>query len=42
MNFPSVSAKPFPDENRWVLKPHNGVLCHDKASAWLKRWTTGP
>jgi dipeptidyl aminopeptidase/acylaminoacyl peptidase len=32
----------FPDENHWVLKPHNSVLWHDTVNAWLKRWTTEP
>jgi dipeptidyl aminopeptidase/acylaminoacyl peptidase len=25
----------FPDENHWVLKPHNSVLWHDTVKAWL-------
>ncbi len=29
----------FPDENHWILKPHNSVLWHDTVNAWLKRWT---
>ena len=29
----------FPDENHWILKPHNSVLWHDTVTAWLKRWT---
>ena len=29
----------FPDENHWILKPHNSVLWHDTVKAWLKRWT---
>jgi dipeptidyl aminopeptidase/acylaminoacyl peptidase len=29
----------FPDENHWVLKPHNSVLWHDTVEAWLDRWT---
>ncbi len=29
----------FPDENHWVLKPHNSVQWHDTVEAWLKRWT---
>ncbi|RAP59373.1 peptidase S9 [Oleiagrimonas sp. MCCC 1A03011] len=29
----------FPDENHWVLKPHNSVQWHDTVNAWLKRWT---
>ena len=32
----------FPDENHWVLKPHNSILWHDTVNAWLKRWTDGP
>ncbi len=28
----------FPDENHWVLKPHNSVQWHDTVNAWLKRW----
>ncbi|MDO5506045.1 MAG: S9 family peptidase [Pseudoxanthomonas suwonensis] len=27
----------FPDENHWVLKPHNSVQWHDTVNAWLKR-----
>ena len=30
----------FPDENHWVLKPHNSVQWHDAVNAWLKRWTS--
>ena len=29
----------FPDENHFVLKPHNSVQWHDTVNAWLKRWT---
>ncbi len=29
----------FPDENHWVLKPHNSVLWHDTVNAWLKQHT---
>ncbi|HEY0197192.1 MAG TPA: S9 family peptidase [Rhodanobacter sp.] len=29
----------FPDENHWVLKPHNSVQWHDAVNAWLKKWT---
>ncbi len=29
----------FPDENHWVLKPHNSVLWHDTVLDWLDRWT---
>jgi dipeptidyl aminopeptidase/acylaminoacyl peptidase len=28
----------FPNENHWVLKPHNSVLWHDTVNAWLKRF----
>src|SRR3546814_8145084 len=28
----------FPDENHWVLKPHNSVQWHDTVQAWLQRW----
>jgi dipeptidyl aminopeptidase/acylaminoacyl peptidase len=28
----------FPDENHWVLKPHNSILWHDTVLAWLDRW----
>ena len=26
----------FPDENHWVLKPHNSVQWHNEGNAWLK------
>ena len=29
----------FPDENHWVLKPHNSILWHDTVLDWLDRWT---
>ncbi len=29
----------FPDENHWILKPHNSVLWHEEVNAWLKRFT---
>ncbi len=29
----------FPDENHWVLKPHNSKLWHEEVLAWLDRWT---
>ncbi len=32
----------FPDENHWVLKPHNSVQWHDTVNAWLKQWTAAP
>jgi dipeptidyl aminopeptidase/acylaminoacyl peptidase len=28
----------FPDENHWVLKPHNSVQWHDTVNAWLKQY----
>jgi dipeptidyl aminopeptidase/acylaminoacyl peptidase len=28
----------FPDENHWVLKPHNSILWHDTVLEWLDRW----
>ena len=28
----------FPDENHWVLKPHNSILWHQTVIAWLDRW----
>ncbi|KLJ01054.1 S9 family peptidase [Luteimonas sp. FCS-9] len=27
----------FPDENHWVLQPHNSVLWHDTVNDWLKQ-----
>lgn len=29
----------FPDEDHWVLKPHNSVMWHDTVNAWLAKWT---
>ena len=29
----------FPDENHWVLKPHNSIQWHDTVRAWLDQWT---
>lgn len=29
----------FPDENHFVLKPHNSVQWHETVNAWLKKWT---
>ena len=29
----------FPDENHWVLKPHNSILWHETVIDWLDRWT---
>jgi len=28
----------FPDENHWVLKPHNSVLWHETVLDWLDQW----
>lgn len=28
----------FPDENHWVLKPHNSVQWHETVINWLDRW----
>ncbi|KGM56879.1 peptidase S9 [Lysobacter arseniciresistens ZS79] len=27
----------FPDENHWVLKPHNSVMWHDTVNSWLEQ-----
>ena len=27
----------FPDENHWVLKPHNSILWHNTVNAWLEK-----
>jgi dipeptidyl aminopeptidase/acylaminoacyl peptidase len=32
----------FPNENHWVLKPHNSVLWHDSVNAWLARFLGMP
>jgi len=29
----------FPDENHWVLKPHNSIQWHKTVLGWLDRWT---
>jgi len=29
----------FPDENHWVLKPHNSIFWHETVLDWLDRWT---
>jgi dipeptidyl aminopeptidase/acylaminoacyl peptidase len=31
----------FPDENHWVLKPHNSILWHDTVLGWLDQWMKG-
>ncbi|MBN1196590.1 MAG: S9 family peptidase [Candidatus Aminicenantes bacterium] len=28
----------FPDENHWVLQPHNSILWHDTVLGWMDRW----
>ncbi len=28
----------FPDENHWVLKPHNSILWHETVLSWLDQW----
>ncbi len=28
----------FPDENHWVLKPHNSKLWHETVIGWLDQW----
>jgi dipeptidyl aminopeptidase/acylaminoacyl peptidase len=32
----------FPDENHWVLKPHNSIFWHETVLGWLDRWTREP
>jgi dipeptidyl aminopeptidase/acylaminoacyl peptidase len=32
----------FPDENHWVLAPHNSILWHETVLGWLDQWTKGP
>ncbi len=29
----------FPDENHWVLRPHNSIFWHDTVLDWLGQWT---
>ncbi|UCE02593.1 MAG: S9 family peptidase [Candidatus Latescibacterota bacterium] len=31
----------FPDENHWVLKPHNSIQWHETVIEWIDRWTKG-
>ncbi len=31
----------FPDENHWVLQPHNSVFWHETVIGWLDRWVKG-
>lgn len=28
----------FPDENHWVLKPHNSIQWHENVMGWLDQW----
>ena len=28
----------FPDENHWVLKPHNSVYWHEQVNPWLHHY----
>ena len=28
----------FPDENHWVLQPHNSILWHETVLGWLNQW----
>jgi dipeptidyl aminopeptidase/acylaminoacyl peptidase len=28
-----------PDENHWVLKPHNSILWHETVIEWMNQWT---
>lgn len=30
----------FPDENHWVLKPHNSILWHETVINWMDKWCT--
>jgi dipeptidyl aminopeptidase/acylaminoacyl peptidase len=29
----------FPDENHWVLQPHNSIQWHDTVIDWIDEWT---
>jgi dipeptidyl aminopeptidase/acylaminoacyl peptidase len=31
----------FPDENHWVLKPHNSIFWHETVLGWLDQWLKG-
>jgi len=37
LGIPSIFLY-FPDENHWVLKPHNSILWHEIVIGWLDRW----
>ena len=28
----------FPDENHWIIKPHNSIQWHEEVIGWLDRW----
>lgn len=28
----------FPDENHWILQPHNSILWHETVLGWLDQW----
>ena len=32
----------FPDENHWILRPHNSVQWHEAVNAWLQRHAGAP
>ena len=32
----------FPDENHWILRPHNSVQWHETVNAWLQRHAGAP
>jgi acylaminoacyl-peptidase len=32
----------FPDENHWVLKPHNSLQWHETVLGWIRKWTSVP
>lgn len=32
----------FPDENHWVLKPHNSIRWHETVTSWLEQWLGRP
>jgi dipeptidyl aminopeptidase/acylaminoacyl peptidase len=29
----------FPDENHWVLQPHNSIMWHNEVMGWITKWT---
>jgi dipeptidyl aminopeptidase/acylaminoacyl peptidase len=32
----------YPDENHWVLKPHNSIQWHEEVLRWLEEWLAAP